>query len=123
MDRSIAGSTSGGIPRRSVGTGVAAGTSLSAAGRYVELREWLKAEWRKDAREPAAAAIFAEVGGIEPAVAEEVILYAIDRGAYSREISEEALAFALEQSKAGGAVPPEYTRADLDPLFIHVRPV
>ena len=30
--------------------------------RYVELREWLKREWRKDARDPAAAAIFAELG-------------------------------------------------------------
>jgi RecJ OB domain len=31
---------------------------------YVELREWLKAEWRKppDARDPAAAAVFAELG-------------------------------------------------------------
>jgi single-stranded-DNA-specific exonuclease len=32
--------------------------------RYVELREWLKAEWRKEEalREPAAAAIFEELG-------------------------------------------------------------
>jgi single-stranded-DNA-specific exonuclease len=30
--------------------------------RYVELREWLKAEWRKDARDPLAAQIFAELG-------------------------------------------------------------
>ena len=29
--------------------------------RYVELREWLKAEWRKEARDPAAAAIFDEL--------------------------------------------------------------
>jgi single-stranded-DNA-specific exonuclease len=29
--------------------------------RYVELREWLKGEWRKDARDPRAAAIFAEL--------------------------------------------------------------
>ena len=29
--------------------------------RYVELREWLKAEWRKEARDPAAAAIFEEL--------------------------------------------------------------
>ena len=29
--------------------------------RYVELREWLKAEWRKEVREPAAAAIFEEL--------------------------------------------------------------
>jgi hypothetical protein len=29
--------------------------------RYVELREWLKGEWRKDARDPAAAAIFEEL--------------------------------------------------------------
>jgi single-stranded-DNA-specific exonuclease len=35
---------------------------LEAQGRYVELREWLKAEWRKDARDPSAAAIFAELG-------------------------------------------------------------
>jgi single-stranded-DNA-specific exonuclease len=30
--------------------------------RYVELREWLKAEWRKEARDPAAAAVFEELG-------------------------------------------------------------
>jgi len=32
--------------------------------RYVERREWLKAEWRKepDSRDPAAAAIFGELG-------------------------------------------------------------
>jgi len=35
---------------------------LEARGRYVELREWLKGEWRKDARDPSAAAIFAELG-------------------------------------------------------------
>ena len=35
---------------------------LEADDRYVELREWLKLEWRKDARDPAAAAIFAELG-------------------------------------------------------------
>jgi single-stranded-DNA-specific exonuclease len=29
--------------------------------RYVELREWLKAQWRAETREPAAAAIFAEL--------------------------------------------------------------
>jgi single-stranded-DNA-specific exonuclease len=29
--------------------------------RYTELREWLKGEWRKDARDPAADAIFAEL--------------------------------------------------------------
>jgi single-stranded-DNA-specific exonuclease len=29
--------------------------------RYVELREWLKGEWRKDARDPEAAAIFEEL--------------------------------------------------------------
>jgi single-stranded-DNA-specific exonuclease len=29
--------------------------------RYVELREWLKGEWRKDTRDPAAAAIFEEL--------------------------------------------------------------
>jgi single-stranded-DNA-specific exonuclease len=34
---------------------------FEADGRYVELREWLKLEWRKDARDPAAAAIFAEL--------------------------------------------------------------
>jgi single-stranded-DNA-specific exonuclease len=36
--------------------------------RYVELREWLKAEWRKEAtlREPPAAAIFEELGLAEP---------------------------------------------------------
>jgi single-stranded-DNA-specific exonuclease len=34
---------------------------LEARGRYVELREWLKAEWRKDARDPSAVAIFAEL--------------------------------------------------------------
>src|SRR5690242_1032826 len=34
---------------------------LEAQGRYVELREWLKGEWRKDARDPAATAIFAEL--------------------------------------------------------------
>ena len=35
---------------------------FEADDRYVELREWLKLEWRKDARDPAAAAIFAELG-------------------------------------------------------------
>ena len=30
--------------------------------RYRELRDWLKGEWRKDARDPAAVAIFAELG-------------------------------------------------------------
>jgi hypothetical protein len=30
--------------------------------RYVELRAWLKGEWRKDARDAEAAAIFAELG-------------------------------------------------------------
>jgi single-stranded-DNA-specific exonuclease len=30
--------------------------------RYLAKREWLKAEWRKDARDPEAAAIFAELG-------------------------------------------------------------
>ena len=30
--------------------------------RYVELREWLKGEWRKDQRDPVAAAIFEELG-------------------------------------------------------------
>ncbi|HET7760674.1 MAG TPA: single-stranded-DNA-specific exonuclease RecJ [Gaiellaceae bacterium] len=34
---------------------------VEADERYVELREWLKLEWRKDARDPAAAAIFAEL--------------------------------------------------------------
>ena len=29
--------------------------------RYVELREWLKGEWRKETREPVAAAIFEEL--------------------------------------------------------------
>jgi single-stranded-DNA-specific exonuclease len=29
--------------------------------RYVELREWLKGEWRKETRDPAAAAIFEEL--------------------------------------------------------------
>jgi single-stranded-DNA-specific exonuclease len=29
--------------------------------RYVELREWLKSEWRKEVRDPAAAAIFEEL--------------------------------------------------------------
>jgi single-stranded-DNA-specific exonuclease len=29
--------------------------------RYVELREWLKAQWRAETRDPAAAAIFAEL--------------------------------------------------------------
>jgi single-stranded-DNA-specific exonuclease len=29
--------------------------------RYVELREWLKAEWRKEARDPGAGAIFEEL--------------------------------------------------------------
>jgi single-stranded-DNA-specific exonuclease len=35
--------------------------------RYVELREWLKTEWRKDAalRDPVAAAIFEELGVVE----------------------------------------------------------
>ena len=33
-----------------------------AGERYVELREWLKLEWRKEARDPAAAEIFAELG-------------------------------------------------------------
>jgi single-stranded-DNA-specific exonuclease len=33
--------------------------------RYVELREWLKAEWRTDARDPAAAAIFEELAVAE----------------------------------------------------------
>jgi single-stranded-DNA-specific exonuclease len=35
--------------------------------RYAELRAWLKAEWRKDARDPAAAAIFEELGLAEGA--------------------------------------------------------
>jgi single-stranded-DNA-specific exonuclease len=30
-------------------------------GRYVELRDWLKDEWRKEARDPAAEAIFEEL--------------------------------------------------------------
>ena len=30
--------------------------------RYAELRDWLKGEWRKDSRDPEAAAIFAELG-------------------------------------------------------------
>ena len=30
--------------------------------RYIARREWLKAEWHKDARDPDAAAIFAELG-------------------------------------------------------------
>jgi single-stranded-DNA-specific exonuclease len=30
--------------------------------RYLARREWLKAEWRKEARDPDAAAIFAELG-------------------------------------------------------------
>jgi single-stranded-DNA-specific exonuclease len=30
--------------------------------RYAELRRWLKDEWRKDARDPVAAQIFAELG-------------------------------------------------------------
>ena len=30
--------------------------------RYVELREWLKGQWREDARDPQAAAIFEELG-------------------------------------------------------------
>jgi len=30
--------------------------------RYVEKREWLKAEWRSDDRDPVAAAIFEELG-------------------------------------------------------------
>jgi single-stranded-DNA-specific exonuclease len=34
---------------------------VEADERYVELREWLKLEWHKDARDPAAAAIFAEL--------------------------------------------------------------
>src|SRR5690349_21499143 len=34
---------------------------LEADERYVELREWLKLEWRKETRDPAAAAIFAEL--------------------------------------------------------------
>jgi hypothetical protein len=29
--------------------------------RYVELRDWLKGEWRKEARDPTAAAIFDEL--------------------------------------------------------------
>jgi hypothetical protein len=29
--------------------------------RYVELREWLKGQWREQAREPVAAAIFEEL--------------------------------------------------------------
>jgi single-stranded-DNA-specific exonuclease len=29
--------------------------------RYVELREWLKAEWRKEVRDPAAVAVFEEL--------------------------------------------------------------
>ena len=35
---------------------------FEAGERYVELREWLKLEWRKEARDPAAAEIFAELG-------------------------------------------------------------
>jgi single-stranded-DNA-specific exonuclease len=35
---------------------------FEAEDRYVELREWLKLEWRKDERDPAAAAVFAELG-------------------------------------------------------------
>jgi single-stranded-DNA-specific exonuclease len=35
--------------------------------RYVELREWLKAEWRKDERDAAAAAIFEELALAEGA--------------------------------------------------------
>ena len=37
---------------------------FDAADRYVERREWLKGEWRKpaEARDPAAAAIFTELG-------------------------------------------------------------
>jgi single-stranded-DNA-specific exonuclease len=35
--------------------------------RYVELREWLKAEWRKDVRDAAAAAIFEELALTEDA--------------------------------------------------------
>jgi single-stranded-DNA-specific exonuclease len=31
-------------------------------GRYVQLREWLKREWRAEARDPEAAAIFEELG-------------------------------------------------------------
>jgi single-stranded-DNA-specific exonuclease len=34
---------------------------VEADERYVELREWLKLEWHKDARDPAAAEIFAEL--------------------------------------------------------------
>ena len=34
---------------------------LQCPERYVELREWLKGEWRKDTRDPAAAAIFEEL--------------------------------------------------------------
>jgi hypothetical protein len=30
--------------------------------RYLARREWLKAEWRKEARDPDAEAIFAELG-------------------------------------------------------------
>ncbi|HEY7018944.1 MAG TPA: single-stranded-DNA-specific exonuclease RecJ [Gaiellaceae bacterium] len=33
-----------------------------ADGRYAELRDWLKAEWRKEARDPAATVIFEELG-------------------------------------------------------------
>jgi single-stranded-DNA-specific exonuclease len=43
---------------------------FDADGRYVAKREWLKAEWRKpaDARDPEAAAIFAELALSEPGV-------------------------------------------------------
>jgi single-stranded-DNA-specific exonuclease len=34
---------------------------FDAEERYVELREWLKAEWHKDERDPVATAIFAEL--------------------------------------------------------------
>ena len=35
---------------------------FEADDRYVAKREWLKGEWRKEARDPEAEAIFAELG-------------------------------------------------------------
>lgn len=68
-----------------------------------------------------AAKAFATIGGIDPSVASDVINYAISKHGYTSKISDQGMDFALTQLQAAKAVPPDYTRKDLDPLFTHLR--
>jgi len=68
-----------------------------------------------------AAQSFAKVGNIDPTVALAVLKYAVSKNAFSLGLSQPGIDFTIDQLKLQKAIPADFTKAQLDPLFTNLR--